>query len=900
MKKNTLVVSLKTTRHNLRQNGINMVDLMMWIVIAAILLAAAIQGVGYYRESVILYYLKNDAIGAAANVKSSSAQDEGVITQAVVDTGLANTRWTEGTTHAGKANDRSVYSVTASNAEITRSVVYCSIGGISVVKNVDLPSFVCGPTVVAAPPVGGGTGGGGDGGDGITPAKTVLAGWGDMSKYQLGVGPWQDIITRGPFYGKIVKNIAVAINTDACALADNVLYCWRPGVQNDVRSMQTTGALVGKTVTRVSANYSNNCVVASGKAYCWGDNSTGQLGNGTSTGSTTSPTEVSGGDLAGKTVVDIKVAPYHTCAVDDAGNLYCWGKNQFGQLGISSQVNALTPKLVTGGLSGRVVKEVSVTEDGSCALDSVGYVYCWGMSGVTGTYGTGTNSPGSTKEFEWKPVRVANSGIVSGKTFTTVNATRTGACAVSAGTQYCWGLIENGTVTSAMNAPRVVMNGIPAGQTVIESDDYCVRLSGGTAYCHYYTYSSTGYVRMGGTDTSPLSDSPIQEMDIDACIISKDQPWCHTGFGIGSQQVVSYDTSTPDKIAESPVDISSAGIMNGKNVTLVGGGLDHSCAVADDELYCFGANTFGQLGNGVISSEEKFPVKVTGLPAGAVKSLAVGDKSTCALVGTEVYCWGLGTNGFLGNGAWSNSVNPIKVSGLGGKTIVTLIPGDQSVCATDTTKALYCWGNNDDGQLGNGTFDSSNVPVAVPAFAGKNVTDVSSSGSGYCAVVDSLPYCWGENWYQQLNGSNWNGVPSPKALAMTNGLSGKTVTSIVTTESSYCATGSDSNVYCWGANATGEFGDGTTSTASGYPQYDPQAVSLPGGVTQLVAGIYHLCALSGGSVYCWGDSYYGQLGSGVVNDSSYVPMAITTSGPLSGKTVTGLYRGSMGGFVTYK
>lgn len=898
MRKNTSVVSLNTISFDLRQKGINMVDLMMWIVIAAILLAAAIQGVGYYRESVILYHLKNDAIGAAANVKSSSAQDEGFISQSIVDAGLINTKWSEGTTHVGKANDKSVYSITAGNPEIKKSVVYCSIGGITVVPNVDLPTFVCGTTVVAGPPIGGGTGGDGDGGGGpVTPDKFMLAGWGFMNNYQLGNGPWQEYITRGPFYQKTVTNIAAAQNTKACALADGVLYCWTAGIQNDVTNMQTSGALLGKSVTKVSANFSNICVVASGKAYCWGSNSTGQLGKGTTGGTaTTVPAEVSGGDLAGKTIVDISVAPYHTCAIDDAGKVYCWGKNQFGQIGVGTQVNVLSPKAISGALAGRVVKEVSTSSEGTCALDTTGFAYCWGMAGVTGTVGTGTNSPGPSMEFEWFPVRVANNGIIAGKTYTTVSVTRNGACAVSEGVQYCWGLIENGTVTSAMNAPRTVMNGLPAGESVIETDEYCVRMSGGRAYCHFYTYTSAGYVRMGGTDVAPLSDSPVQEMDADSCIISQGQPWCHTGVGIGGQRVVSYDFYTPDKIAESPVDISTGGLLEGKNVTLASGRGSHSCAVADDEMYCFGRNDSGQLGNGSTAIEEKRPVKVIGLPAGEIKGIVTGNGATCALVESQVYCWGYGNNGFLGNGSWVSSISPVKVDGLSGKTINSITSGEDFVCATDSNKVVYCWGRNDAGELGNGTTDSANAPAPVSALAGKNVTEIAASGNGACAVVDGVPNCWGNNWSKQLDGTTWDDVLTPRALPMIGGLAGKQVVSMALSDTVFCALASDKNVYCWGANDSGEFGDGSIGTLS----HSPQLVSLSGDTTKVVAGDYHMCALSGGAVYCWGYSGSGQIGAGVINDSRYIPLPIITSEVLSGKTVTGLFMGAKGGFVTYK
>ena len=175
-------------------------------------------------------------------------------------------------------------------------------------------------------------------------------------------------------------------------MADGRAYCWgyngygQLGNNSTTNSsvpvaVDTSGVLAGKTVTAITAGDIHTCAVADGKAYCWGDNGYGQLGN----NSTTALAGAGGGEtppgaLAGKTVTAITAGDYHTCAVAD-GKAYCWGDNGYGQLGNNSTTDSSVPVAVntSGPLAGKTVTAITAGSYHTCAVAD-GKAYCWGYN----------------------------------------------------------------------------------------------------------------------------------------------------------------------------------------------------------------------------------------------------------------------------------------------------------------------------------------------------------------------------------------------------------------------------------------------------------------------------------------------------------------------------------------
>jgi alpha-tubulin suppressor-like RCC1 family protein len=160
-------------------------------------------------------------------------------------------------------------------------------------------------------------------------------------------------------------------------------------------TVDTTGLPAGQTFTQISATWFHTCAVDSaGAAYCWGRNSAGQLGDGSSSSSSVPVAVDVAGALAGQTITQVTVGAYDTCALDAAGDAYCWGLNSYGQLGDGSTTNSAVPVAVnTGGaLAGKSLIQVSAGIWHTCALDAAGAPYCWGGN-ASGELGDDSYSP---------------------------------------------------------------------------------------------------------------------------------------------------------------------------------------------------------------------------------------------------------------------------------------------------------------------------------------------------------------------------------------------------------------------------------------------------------------------------------------------------------------------------
>lgn len=324
-------------------------------------------------------------------------------------------------------------------------------------------------------------------------------------------------------------------------------------------------------------------------------------------------------------------------------------------------------------------------------------------------------------------------------------------------------------------------------------------------------------------------------------------------------------------------------------------GESHNCGIYGTSAYCWGRNNLGfagQLGNGT-TTNSPIPVAVTtsgALSGRTVVDIDAGGSHTCVVVSDgDAFCWGSGANGRLGRNSSSNSAVPVAVTmsgALAGLNISAISVGTFHTCAL-AGGAPYCWGYNADGQLGNNSTVEAltAVPVDVTgALAGKTVTQISAGTNNTCAVADGLPYCWGANASGQLGDGTTTTALTPVGVNTSGVLAGKTTTQVVAGNTSSCAI-ADQRVYCWGANANGGLGNTGPSHS-----YVPSAVTYTGVMsgttaTSLSVSLYGGCAVASALPYCWGTGGSGQLGNGgTIN--SFAPVQVSTSGVLSGMTAT--------------
>lgn len=357
-----------------------------------------------------------------------------------------------------------------------------------------------------------------------------------------------------------------------------------------------------------------------------------------------------GGTTGPLTFRTIDAGSYHTCAITRTELPYCWGFNQDGELGNGATAMTMVPTPVSGGLNFR---QVSGGKFHSCAVSLAGDGYCWG-SNLVGQLG--------------KDVEVQSAiPVLNGRaiTFGSISVGREHSCGIAlSGDAFCWG-----------------------------------------------------------------SNSAFQ-----------------LGF------------------ATKTFSVDTAGFVftDQKFTRIAAGGL-HNCGLTTaGATLCWGANDQGQRGNGTTANPrpDTLSSKLTLVSGGfAFDSITAGYKHTCALTGGIAYCWGDNSYGQLGDGTTTTTLTPVPVAG--GLTFVALSAGFYHTCGITTANQAYCWGRNTPnavqesvgGQLGDGTTASKSSPA--PVSGGLFFQSISAGEVTTCGITAAgVAYCWGDNEYGQLGVGN--------------------------------------------------------------------------------------------------------------------------------------------------
>jgi alpha-tubulin suppressor-like RCC1 family protein len=309
----------------------------------------------------------------------------------------------------------------------------------------------------------------------------------------------------------------------------------------------------------------------------------------------------------------------------------------------------------------------------------------------------------------------------------------------------------------------------------------------------------------------------------------------------------------------------------------------HTCARrSDDSIWCWGMNHLGQQGDGTTLDFGDFrlaPRAVVGLPAPvdasqAARQIETGSDYTCSRHRDgRMWCWGTNGSGELGVGTQDQHNTPVQVAALGNQ-VASFSLGSGSSCAVKMDGTLWCWGNNTNGQLGDGTYSQRLSPVPITAL-GNLVLDVSVSSGHTCAVkMDGTLWCWGDG--KALGTGTEIGRSTPAQVTAL----GDQVISVVGGWNFGCALKRDGTAWCWGENMGAGVGDGTTAT-----RWSPvQITTLGNQVVSLAAGMGHACAAKlDGTLWCWGNNDNGQIGDGTVT-RRLVPVRVTLPAPVRSLT----------------
>jgi alpha-tubulin suppressor-like RCC1 family protein len=511
-------------------------------------------------------------------------------------------------------------------------------------------------------------------------------------------------------------------------------------------------------------------------------------------------------------VTQLAAGSEHSCARFSNGEVRCWGRDREGQVGNGGgpipAIDPVAPVVVID----RDVVAVTAGDEHTCVVLADGGVRCWGED----SFGQLGNGPGPNDA--QSPASVPG---VTGASAIAAGAEHTCAVLASGGVK-CWGRNNSGQLgnddpNSSEYEPVDVVGLTGAVAVAAGAEHTCAIVQGGAMRC-----------------------------------------WGNNGYGqLGNDQVGGGDQRVP-------VDVIGLG---GAAVAVAAAG-DHTCAVLDSgALRCWGFDMNGQLGNATAQPWETLPGDVVGIASGA-SAVAAGAGTTCAIAaGGAVRCWGSDRFGQLGDGAPAiNEPMPVNVAGLAGGAVAIAVGGEHACAALDTGE-VRCWGSNAMGQIARPwVLASELVPVAV-AGLDQGVSAVAAGNAHTWAVQGGAPFAWGHNYYGQLafggqltlNDHNAQPVPAmvttPPPIATFAPGGGHT-----------CGLTPTGGVVCWGANLSGQIGNGAVGDRAGVSN----VVGLDTGIAAVESGDSHTCAMRAvGTVACWGSN--GSLQSGNFDPATNQP-----------------------------
>ncbi len=602
------------------------------------------------------------------------------------------------------------------------------------------------------------------------------------------------------------------------------------------------------------------CALSSlGNVACWGRNDYGQLGQGVAP-HTHLPQRI---DLAGA-AVDVASGDFHNCAIVSGGNVVCWGANSFGQSGASITTLPVEPTRV---LLSTEASSIACGNAHSCVSDAFGSVICWGL-GSSGQLGYGTTNS----------ISLGESGFGSAISFgnrifhaVQVIALEVSSCAMSSdGEVMCWGNNDFGQLgqqsASRQLQPVPVELQAPAVQISGTYRHCCALLSIGQLQC--WGLNGDGQLGLGHVET------------------------------VGRSLDLSPAVAGGSKLPSRPMTLS-VGSFHTCWVELVG------------SAHCMGRGSLGRLGYGntedvgddelTISSMQidlrrsEQATEQDGLacpilqiePFSWVVEMILGTDHSCMLYANgRMQCWGSARDGRLGTG--QSGVVGISVPPLGAKFVPTnerIVQGSAygGTCVLTTTGKVFCYGDGSYGQNGLGTTDSTGqdttlqdllpVDVSSPFIA---VSHVSRGSAHTCAtLVDGSLRCWGEGSAGKTGQGNEVDIGGSSSRPVADGviirLGNHHANKVDCFRSHTCASTAEGAMYCFGFGGYGRLGYGSYSHVGDNEAADSRgAISFGQGSEHVIdfgLGFQFSCALlQSGQVTCWGRNEHFQLG--ILDDAS--------------------------------
>ena len=612
---------------------------------------------------------------------------------------------------------------------------------------------------------------------------------------------------------------------------------------------------ITSVVAVAAGGFHSLALKSDGTVWAWGSNSNGQLGDGTFNFHPT-PNQVPG--LTG--IIAIAAGQSHSLALRNDGTVWAWGFNANGQLGDNTTLQKLSPVAVTtsGGLTG--VTAIAAGSNHSLAIKTGGSVWAWGQN-ANGQVGDGTTVQ------KLVPTQISLTTCAAGAA-TAVAGGFSHSLAVVGGTVCAWGSNGNGQLgdnTTTQRTAPVATSTLTGVTAVSAGNNHSLALKSDNTV---WAWGANFFGSLGDTTTIE-QHTPVQSVGVTGAV----EIAAGSGYSVArlSSPVDSLLTwgvegALGDGISNiRPVPLQISGFS--ANVTQASAGGSHTLALLNTgTVMGLGGNGAGQLGDGT-TTRRLAPVAVSGLTN--ITAIAAGSSHNLARKNDgSVWAWGNNNNGQLGNNTTTQQMVPVQVLGVGGTGFLTNVVGisasgtNNHSLAVNNTGVVYAWGLNNTGQLGDGTTTQRTTPVVVSGLSG-TFTAVSAGNNHSLALRnDGTVWAWGSNNNGQL-GIGTIDFTAHSTPVQVPGLTG--VVAISAGSQSSLALKSDGSVWGWGNGGDPNFSPQPTPTEN---QDLPAVLSLAAG-----SG-YELFTIQIGSVKWvggWGNNNNGQLGNGTFNFSGPSP-----------------------------
>ena len=572
-------------------------------------------------------------------------------------------------------------------------------------------------------------------------------------------------------------------------------------------------------------------VKTDGTLWSWGNNSWGQLGDGTTSNKST-PVQV--GTASDWQLV---VAGYgHTIATKTDGTLWAWGGNSYYQLGDGTAENKSNPVQVGTGSDWQ---SVVAGEFHTMAIKTDGTLWAWGNNS-SGQLGDGTTTSKSSPlqigtATNWQSVAARYRHTVAVKTD---------------GTLWVWGDNYRGQLGDGTEVDKY-----SPVQIGTASDWHSV--AAGSSHTAAVKTDGTLWA-WGGNAGSPVQVGSATDWDSVAA------GYWHTVAVKTDGSLWSWGNYSSGQLGDGTTyRISPVRIDTASNWQSVAARYYHTMAIkTDGTLWVWGNNSSGQLGDGT-QVDKYSPVQIG--TASDWHSVAAGFYHTMAIrTDGTLWAWGYNYHGQLGDGTTTNKSSPVQIGTASDWQSVAA--GDYHTVAVKTDGTLWSWGDNSDGQLGDGTTSNKSTPVQIGTASDWHSV---AAGSSHTAAVktDGTLWAWGNNSWGELGDGTTTNKSSPVQIG-----TGSSWQSVAAGGCLTLAVKTDGTLWAWGRNDYGQLGDGTTTSKS-----SPLQIGTATNWQSVAAGCWHTVAVkTDGTLWSWGNNLYGQLGDGTPVDK-YSPVQIGTA-----------------------